>query len=173
MDRWTRFGLITAVAAGLLFIPTVAASDIKPQVIEVVVTLTDQPAPIVNVRVPEQAAPTITLPDFDIPAPVVNVQIPQTEPPVIVVEPSTTPPPQVIYEDRTVEVERIVEVPACLNYADLPHFDLANALTAGFPGAQWGLSGSHYNGLKWYDDSPMPDMTDIIGAWLTHLESDC
>jgi len=51
--------------------------------------------------------------------------------------------PQVIYEDREVEVERIVEVRTCLDFAELPYFDLANALTVAFPGEPWSLSGSH------------------------------
>jgi len=89
------------------------------------------------------------------------------------VEPAAAPEPTIIYEDRTVEVEKIVEVPACLDYTDLPYFDLANALSVAFPGAEWSLNGSYYNGLTWHSDSPQPDMTAIIGGWLTHLEQDC
>jgi hypothetical protein len=95
------------------------------------------------------------------------------EPVTVIVEPAPVLPAQVIYEDRTVEVERIVEVRTCLDFAELPYFDLANALSVAFPGASWSLSGSHYPGLTWHDDSPKPDMTAIIAGWLAFLESRC
>jgi hypothetical protein len=166
-----RFGLITAVAALALLVPTRAASDTPPPVIEVTVSLTDLPPAIVNVSVPEQAAPVIQFPDF--PAPVVNVDIPafpDLPAPIVNVEQGQ---PQVIYQDREVEVERIVEVRSCLDYAELPYFDLANALTVAFPGEPWSLSGSHYNGLVWHGETPQPDMTAIIGGWLAHLSDSC
>ena len=174
MDRIQRFGLIAAVTALALLVPTRAASSTTPPpVIEVQVSLTDLPPAIVNVSVPEPAA--IQFPDL--PAPVVNVDvaIPKgaSETTTVIVEPAPILPAEVIYKDRTVEVERIVEVPSCLDYGDLPYFDLANALSRAFPGAQWSLSGSHYNGLVWHDASPQPDMTAIIGGWLTHLSQDC
>lgn len=174
MDKITRLGLIAAVAAVALLIPTRAASSTTPPpVIEVVVSLTDLPPAIVNVSVPEPAA--VEFPE--IPAPVVNVDLtlPEglTQPSTVIVEPAPVLPAEIIYQDRTVEVERIVEVPACLDYSDLPHFDLANALTAAFPGAQWSLSGSHYPGLNWRDESPKPDMGQIIGGWLQHLSERC
>jgi hypothetical protein len=166
-----RFGLIAAVAALALLIPTRAASDTPPPVIEVSLSLTDLPAPVVNVSVPEQDAPDITFPE--IPAPVVNVDIPAfTELPAPIVNVETQEP-QVIYQDREVEVERIVEVRTCLDFAELPYFDLANALTVAFPGEPWSLSGSHYNGLVWHGESAQPDMTAIIAGWLAHLESEC
>ena len=174
MDRIQRFGLIAAVAALALLVPTRAASSTTPPpVIDVVVSLTDLPPAVVNVSVPEQpiAAPTEQTP------PIINVDVHvperEVEPTTVIVEPAPVLPPEVVYQDRTVEVERIVEVPSCLDYSDLPHFDLANALTAAFPGALWGLNGSHYNGLTWRDDSPQPDMTQIIGRWLTHLAEGC
>ena len=110
--------------------------------------------------------------------PVVNVEIlvpnTQLEPTTVIVEPAPVLPAQIIYEDRVVEVERIVEIPSCLDYSQLPHFDLANALSRAFPGAQWGLSGSHYPGLDWTDPViPKPDMTAIIGGWLAYLSEDC
>jgi hypothetical protein len=156
-------GLIAAVAAIALFAPartqpatevTVKLSDLPP----VVVNLTTETAPV-NVTVPEQ------------PAPVINVTVPKSEPFTVIVEPAPVLPAEVVYRDR--EVERIVKVPACLDYADLPHFDLANALSVAFPGAQWSLNGSYYPGLVWLDDSPQPDMTSIIGGWLTSLSKDC
>jgi hypothetical protein len=174
LDRILRFGLIAAIALAVLVIPTRAASNTPTPVIEVVVSLTDLAPPTVNVSVPEQAAPIINIPET--PAPIVNVQtpavnIPKMEPATIIVEPSSTPAPQVIYQDRDVEVVKVVEVPSCLDYADLPYFDLANALTVGFPGTLWGIS----NGaLTWNDgDVPEPSMAEIIGAWLAHLAKDC
>jgi len=166
-----RFGLITAVAALALLVPTRAASDTPPPVIEVTVSLTDLPPATVNVSVPEQAAPVIEFPD--IPAPVVNVDIPafpDLPAPIVNVEQGQ---PEVVYQDREVEVERIVEVRSCLDYGDLPYFDLANALTVAFPGEPWSLSGSHYNGLVWNGETPQPDMTAIIGGWLAHLSDSC
>ena len=173
MDKIARLGLIAAVAAVALLVPTRAASQTPPPVIEVAVSLTDLPPAVVNVSVPEPAA--VEFPEL--PAPIVNVDVtlPEglTQPSTVIVEPAPVLPAEIVYQDRTVEVERIVEVPACLDYSDLPHFDLANALTAAFPGALWSLNGSHYSGLTWRDDSPQPDMTAIIGGWLTHLSADC
>jgi hypothetical protein len=158
-------GLIAAVAAIALLAPartqpatevTVKLSDLPP----VVVNLTTETAPV-NVTIPEQ------------PAPVINLTVPKSEPSTVIVEPAPVLPAQVIYEDRTVEVERIVEVRTCLDFTELPYFDLANALSVAFPGAQWSLNGSYYPGLVWLDDSPQPDMTAIIAGWLQHLESGC
>ena len=90
-----RFGLITAVAALALLVPTRAASDTPPPVIEVTVSLTDLPPATVNVSVPEQAAPVIQFPDF--PAPIVNVDIPafpDLPAPIVNVE---SREPQVVY----------------------------------------------------------------------------
>ncbi len=172
MEHAKRFGVIVAVAAIALLIPTRGASQTPPPVIEVVVSLTDLAPPTVNVSVPEQV-PTVNIQVPEQPAPVVNVEAATSPPPTIVVEPSSTPAPQVIYQDREVEVERIVEVASCLDYGDLPYFDLANALTRAFPGTLWSLNGSHYNGLTWLDETPQPDMSAIIGGWLAHLAQDC
>ena len=174
MDRFLRFGLLAAVATIALLIPNRAASQTEPPVIEVTLSLTDQPAPVVNVTVPEQEAPVINIPEQ--PAPTINVEVPafpDIPAPIVNVEQAATPEPQVIYQDREVEVERIVEVRTCLDFAELPYFDLANALTVAFPGAEWSLNGSYYNGLTWHSDTPQPDMTAIIGGWLAHLEQDC
>ena len=179
MSTFLRFIAVAAVVLAIVAIPRPAAPQTEPPVIEVTLTLTDLPAPIVNVTVPEQDAPTVNVTVPEQPAPVVNVDAPVIPPfpdipaPVVNVEQAATPEPQVIYQDREVEVERIVEVPSCLDYSDLPYFDLANALTVAFPGQPWSLSGSHYNGLVWHGDIPQPDMTAIIGGWLAHLEADC
>jgi hypothetical protein len=171
-----RFGLIAVVTAIALLVPTRAASDTPPPTIEVSLSLTDLPAPIVNLSVPE-SQPNVNIELPETPAPVVNVDValPEglTQPTTVVVEPAPILPAEVVYQDRTVEVERIVEVPACLDYADLPYFDLANALTVAFPGEPWSLNGSHYNGLVWHGETPQPDMTAIIGGWLTHLTESC
>jgi len=172
-----RFGLIAAVTAVALLVPTRAASQTPPPVIEVVVSLTDLPPAIVNVSVPEHAA-AINLSELAPPIVNVEVNVPDrpsaTEATTIIVEPAPILPAEIRYQDRTIEVERIVEVPSCLDYASLPHFDLANALSRAFPGAQWGLSGSHYPGLDWTDPViPKPDMTAIIGGWLASLAEGC
>jgi hypothetical protein len=173
-----RFGLIAAVTALALLVPTRAASQTADPVIEVHVSLTDLPPAIVNLSVPEQA-PVVNLELPELPAPIVNVDVRvpdgagQAAPSTIIVEPAPVLPAEIIYQDRTVEVERIVEVASCLDYSDLPYFDLANALTRAFPGTLWSLNGSHYGGLTWHDDSPQPDMTAIIGGWLAYLAQDC
>jgi hypothetical protein len=176
LDIIKRFGLIAAVTAVALIVPTRAASQTPPPVIEVTISLTDLPPAIVNVSVPEQAA-AINLSELAPPTVNVEVSVPDrrasAEATTVIVEPAPIPPPQIVYKDRTVEVERIVEVASCLDYSNLPYFDLSNALSAAFPGAQWSLSGSYYNGLVWHDASPMPDMTAIIGGWLAYLETDC
>lgn len=170
MKRSIMLATAALAALGVLLVPSRAASDQPLPVIEVVVSLTDLPPAIVNVTTPEQEAPVYNFPEQ--PAPVVNVEMPELPAPIVNVDVAASEP-QVIYEDREVEVERIVEVPACLDYTDLPYFDLANALTAGFPGEPWSLSGSHYNGLVWHGETPQPDMTLIIGRWLTHLSESC
>ena len=172
MNRPIRIGLFAALALGVALIPTQAASQTTAPQIEVVVSLTDLPPAVVNVTAPDQT-PVINMPEL--PAPIVNVTVPdaEREPTTVIVEPAPVLPPEIRYEEKIVTVEKLVEVASCLDYADLPYFDLANALTAAFPGALWGLNGSHYNGLTWRDDSPKPDMTEIIGGWLQHLSKDC
>ena len=127
-----------------------------------------QDPPVVNIT---HEPPAITV---EVQPSVVNIPpaVPN-DPLTVIVEPAPVLPPKVVYEDRVVEVERVIEVPSCLDYGNLPHFDLANALSRAFPGAQWSLSGSHYPGLNWLDASPKPDMTAIIGGWLTHLAEGC
>jgi hypothetical protein len=175
LDRIARVGLIAAVAVIALLIPNRAASETRPPVIEVTVSLTDLPPATVNLTVAE-TPPNVNVTLPELPAPIVNVTMPEgaAQPTTVIVEPAPVLPAEVIYQDRTVEVERIVEVPSCLDYASLPHFDLANALSRAFPGAQWGLSGSHYPGLDWTDPViPKPDMTQIIAGWLSWLAEGC
>jgi len=175
LSKILRYALFATVLFAALILPLPAASETPPPVIEVTLSLTDLPAPIVNVTVPEQPSPVVNLPAFpefpQQPAPVVNVTLPEQPAPIVNVEQAAPPEPQIVYEDR--EVERIVEVPACIDFQELPYFDLANALTVAFPGEPWSLSGSHYNGLVWHGETPQPDMTAIIAGWLTHLESEC
>jgi len=179
LARILRYSLFATVLFAALILPLPAASETPPPVIEVTLSLTDLPTPVVNVTVPEQDAPTVNVTVPEQPAPVVNVAAPVIPPfpdipaPVVNVEQAATPEPEVIYQDREVEVEKIVEVRTCLDFEELPYFDLANALTVAFPGEPWSLSGSHYNGLVWHGETPQPDMTAIIGGWLAHLESHC
>ena len=160
-----RFALPVAIVAAALLLPRPAGTNVEqPQVI---VNVPEQPAPIVNVTVPDAEPPTVSV---TVPEQIPNVTVEISELPIPHVIVNTPEPPTRIVE-VDVEVERIVEVPACLDYGDLPHFDLANAITAGFPGTLWGIS----NGLlTWRDeDVPEPSMAEIIGAWLTYLEKDC
>ena len=164
MPALTRLALPAALIIAALLIPTPVATETEQCTITV--NLPELPAPIVNLM-------------LDPDAPVVNITVespafPMLEPTTVVVQPAPILPAEVIYQDRTVEIERILEVPSCLDYSNLPHFDLANALSRAFPGAQWGLSGSHYPGLDWTDPIiPKPDMTAIIGGWLAYLAEDC
>ena len=114
MDRIKRFGLIAAVAAIALLVPTRAASETPAPIIEVYVSLAEMPPAIVNVSVPEQA-PIVNLDVPKIPAPTVNVEVivpeGQAKPDTVIIE----TPPKIIYQDREVvvevPVETVVEVP--------------------------------------------------------------
>jgi hypothetical protein len=173
VERPIRIGLAAALALGIVLIPQRAASEPNMQPhIELIVSLADIPPAVVNVTAPDQT-PIINMPE--IAPPVINVTIPDTfkEPTTVIVEPAPVLPAEIRYEEKIVEVEKLVEVPSCLDYTDLPYFDLANALTRAFPGALWSLNGSHYNGLTWHSDEPMPDMTAIIGGWLQDLSKNC
>ena len=138
-----------------------------------------EPTVLVELVFPEGlfSGPEIVFPEIVFPDPAqIVVNVPEFPAPVIVAPAEPLVVDRIIERDgpeRVVEVERIVEVASCLDYSDLPYFDLANALTRAFPGAQWSLNGSHYPGLNWLDDSPKPDMTAIIGGWLAFLASDC
>jgi hypothetical protein len=164
VDRTLRYTLPLSILSGALLIgsmsgvsdPVVVNVEF-PELVAPVVNVTQEP-PVVNVEV--------------LPA-VVNVAPPvvSRDPVTVVVEPAPVLPPQTVYRDRVVET--VVEVRSCLDYGMLPEFDLSNALSVGFPDAQWSQNGPHYSGLQWLDDSPQPTFTQIIGAWLSHLAEVC
>jgi hypothetical protein len=114
LDRIKRFGLIAAVAAIALLVPTRAASETPTPIIEVYVSLAEMPPAIVNVSVPEHA-PIVNLDVPRIPAPTVNVEVivpeGQAKPDTVVIQ----SPPEIVYQDREVvvevPVETVVEVP--------------------------------------------------------------
>jgi hypothetical protein len=136
---------------------------------------------------PEPAVIEVSVADWpEMPAPVVNVDVPEVSPvkpssvvvqpaaPVIVEKRVDVPGPTVtVYEDREVIVDRIVEVPACIDFGALPYFDLANAVSVTRPGESWSLSGDYYNGLVWHADTAKPTFTEIVGGWLANLEAQC
>lgn len=155
--------------AGQLFLPVaiVTAAFVMPTSEPAVIELSvaewpEMPAPVVHVDVPEfpelrgssvtvePATPVIIEKRVDVPGPV-----------------------RTVYEDREVIVDRIVEVPACIDFDALPYFDLANAVSVTRPGESWSLSGDYYNGLAWSDSTPKPTFSEIVGGWLSHLESQC
>ena len=177
MSKILRYGAVAAIVLLVLAIPRPAEPQTEPPVIEVTLSLTDLPAPVANITVPQQDAPTVNVTVPEQPAPVVNVDapaipaFPDIPAPIVNVEQAAAPEPEVVYEE--VEVEKVVEVRTCLNWDELPYFDLANALTVAFPGEPWSLSGSYYNGLVWHGEGDKPDMTAIIAGWLAHLEEQC
>ena len=177
MSKILRYGAVAALVLLVLAIPRPAQPQTEPSVIEVTLSLTDLPAPVANITVPQQDAATVNVTVPEQPAPVVNVDapaipaFPDIPAPIVNVEQAAAPEPEVIYEE--VEVEKVVEVRTCLNWDELPYFDLANALTVAFPGEPWSLNGSHYDGLTWHGEGDKPDMTAIIAGWLAHLEEDC
>ena len=158
--------------ASKLFLPVaiVTAAFIMPTPDPAVIELSvaewpEMPAPVVNVNAPE-------FPGLPEAKPSTVTVTPAT--PVLVEKRVEVPGPTVtVYEDREVIVDRIVEVSACIDFTDLPYFDLANAVSVTRPGEGWSLSGDYYNGLNWLADTPKPTFTEIVGGWLTHLEDQC
>ncbi len=155
--------------AGKLFLPIaiVTAAFIMPTpdpaVIEVsVAEWPEMPAPVVNVDVPEfpeMKASTVTV---------------QPAEPVVVEKRVDVPGPvRTVYEEVEVEVEKLVEVRTCLNFDELPSWDLARAISMARPGESWSLSGDYYPGLNWLHDTPKPSEGEIIAGWLKALEADC
>ena len=136
---------------------------------------------------PEPAVIEVSVAEWpEMPAPVVNVDVPEVSPvkpssvvvqpavPVIVEKRVDVPGPTVtVYEEVEVEVERIVEVRTCLNFDELPSWDLARAVSMARPGESWSLSGDYYPGLVWHDSTPKPSEREIIAGWLKALEAEC
>lgn len=152
-----------------LFLPVaiVTAAFVMPTPDPAVIELSvaewpEMPAPVVNVAapvIPEGKASTVVVKPAE---------------PVVIEKRVDVPGPTVtVYEDREVIVDRVVEVPACIDFADLPYFDLASAVSVARPGEGWSLSGDYYNGLNWLADTPKPTFTEILGGWLGALEADC
>jgi hypothetical protein len=136
---------------------------------------------------PEPAVIEVSVAEWpEMPAPVVNVDVPEVSPvkpssvvvqpaaPVVVEKRVDVPGPTVtVYEEVEVEVERIVEVRTCLNFDELPSWDLARAVSMARPGESWSLSGDYYPGLVWHDSTPKPSEREIIAGWLKALEAEC
>ena len=155
--------------AGKLLLPIaiVTGALLLPGPAPVVVEVGDWPvipAPTVVVE-----TPAIVFPEAE--ASVVNVA--PSVPVVVEKRVDVAGPTVTVFEDREVVVEVPVEVRTCLNFDELPYFDLARAVSVARPGESWSLSGDHYSGLSWLDSTPMPSMSEIIGGWLWSLEDDC
>ena len=157
--------------AGKLFLPLaiVTAAFVMPTPEPAVIELSvaewpDMPAPVVTVE-----APSLMFPEG---APVVlNVKPAEpvvTEKLVNVPGPTTT-----VFQDREVIVEQVVEVRTCLDFDELPSWDLARAVSMARPGESWSLSGDYYPGLNWLDSTPKPSEGEIIAGWLKALEAEC
>lgn len=134
---------------------------------------------------PEPAPVIVEVAEWpSIPAPVVEVTIPPAESTVINVSPAepviveseveveVEGPTKTVYEDRVVEVERVVEVRTCLVWDELPSYDLAKAITVTRPGEAWLLDGDGYGGLVWLDGTPKPSESELLGGWLADLEAE-
>ncbi len=155
--------------SGKLFLPAaiVAAALMMPKGEPVVVQIQDwpeMPAPVVSVE-----APSIVFPETK--PSVVNVSPAEpvvTEKLVNVPGPTTT-----VFQDREVIVEQVVEVRTCLDFDELPSWDLARAVSMARPGESWSLSGDYYPGLNWLDSTPKPSEGEIIAGWLKALEAEC
>lgn len=161
--------------SGKLFLPLaiVTAAFVMPTPEPAVIELSvaewpEMPAPVVNVDVPEFPE----FPEFPVAKPS-TVTVQPAEPVIVEKRVDVPGPVRTVYEEVEVEVERIVEVPACINFDDLPYFDLPNAVSVTRPGEAWSLSGDYYNGLTWSDTTTKPTFSEIVGGWLAHLESEC
>jgi hypothetical protein len=155
--------------SGKLFLPVaiVAAALMMPKGQPITVQIDEWPeipAPVVTVETPAISFPEVK-------SPVINVKAGE---PVVTEKRVDVPGPErIVYEDREVEVERLVEVRTCLDFDELPYFDLPRAISAARPGESWSLSGDYYPGLVWLDSTPKPTQTEIIAGWLKSLEAQC
>jgi hypothetical protein len=155
--------------AGKLFLPIaiVAAAFIMP---------TPEPVTVHLAEWPEIPAPVISLESSTIQAdlpPPTTVNVAPAEP-IMTEKLVTIPGPTItVYEDRELIVERVVEVRTCLDFDELPSWDLARAVSMARPGESWSLSGDYYPGLNWLHDTPKPSEGEIIAGWLKALEADC
>jgi hypothetical protein len=43
--------------------------------------------------------------------------------------------------------------------------DYAEILTANYPGTQWSLDGTNYDGLTWLDSTPKPTQAELDALW--------
>jgi hypothetical protein len=157
--------------SGKLFLPVaiVTAAMVMPTSDPVVVEFADWP---------DMPAPVVTLE-----APNVSDEIVAGKPVTINVKPAVPVvteklvdvpgPERVVFQDREVVVERVVEVRTCLNFDELPSWDLSRAVSMARPGEAWSLSGDYYSGLVWMDVTPMPSQDEIIAGWLKALEAEC
>ena len=153
-----RLGLPIAIITAAMLWP-------RPEPAVITVEIPELPAPVVTVEAP-------AFPEWpEQKAPVVNVS--PAEPVVVEKRVDVPGPTRTVYEEVEVEVERIVEVPACIDFDDLPYFDLPNAISVTRPGEAWSLSGDYYNGLTWSDSTTKPTFSEIVGGWLANLEAEC
>jgi hypothetical protein len=151
--------------AGQLFFPvaivTAAVLMPSPEPAPVIVEIADWPhveAPSIVVEVPEfpEIKPTI-----------VNVYPGE---PFLVEETVEVEKRVNVPVDRVVTVEVPVEVRTCLVWDELPHYDLAKALSVTRPGEAWSLNGDSYAGLVWHDVTSKPTEAELLGGWLADLE---
>lgn len=152
-----------------LFLPfaivTAAVIMPKPEPTPVVVEIADWPAvaaPVITVEVPEFPEIKPTIVNVSPAEPVVVEETIEVE-----VEKRVNVP-----VDRVVEVEKVVEVRTCLVWDELPHYDLAKAISVTRPGEAWSLNGDSYGGLVWHDITAKPSEAELLGGWLADLEAE-
>ena len=134
---------------------------------------------------PEPAPVIVEVAEWpSMPAPIVEVTVPPFEPTVVNVSPAepvlveseveveVPGETKTVFEDRVVEVERVVEVRTCLVWDELPSYDLAKAISVTRPNEAWMLDGDSYRGLTWLDSTPKPSESELLGGWLADLEAE-
>lgn len=96
---------------------------VPPEAIRVVVEQQAQPAPIVNVNVPDIVFPEIKFPE--IPAPIVNIEVPRQQRPVVNIEIPEQPAPIVNVETQPVNVNvRVPKQPAPIVNVEAPQVNV-------------------------------------------------